>query len=148
MLLNVHPALSPELIYVLAQMGHGDEIAIVDANFPAVSHAQRLVPVPGLSATKTLEAILTVFPLDTFVEHPLTTMQVVDQPGQVPEIVTAFHDIAARSFPELVPDAIPREAFYSRTRQAFAIVATSETRLYGNVLIVKGVVHPADGGAG
>ena len=143
MLKNLHPLLSPDLLAVLRRMGHGDEIAVVDANFPAESNARRLVRLDGVTATDALEAIVSVLPIDTYVDDPVNTMAVVGDPGAVPDIVHTFQAIVRRHTPGPVPfAALERDAFYARSRDAFAIVATGERRLYGNILLTKGVVEP------
>lgn len=142
MLKNIHPLLGPELLYVLSRMGHGDEVVIADANFPAESCARRLVRMDGVSATAVLEAVLSVLPLDTHVDHPVNTMQVVGQPDDVPEIVEEFHRMVLRNSSRSVAfGTLGRDLFYSRSREAFAIVATGERRLYGNILLTKGVLE-------
>lgn len=142
MLKNIHPLLGPELLYVLGRMGHGDEIAIADANFPAESNAERLVRMDGVSATDVLEAVLSVLPIDTYADDPVKTMQVVGDADDVPEIVREFRRIVARNSPSSVAfGTLERDAFYSRSREAFAIVATGERRLYGNILLTKGVAE-------
>jgi L-fucose mutarotase len=142
MLKNIHPLLSPELLTVLAEMGHGDELAIVDANFPAVAMARRLVRV-STPATPVLEAVLTLLPLDDFVDEPATVMQVVGAPDEVPETVREFQAALDKAEGKRVKIArIDRFAFYDRAKSSFAIVATNETRLYGNVIVKKGVVRP------
>jgi L-fucose mutarotase len=141
MLKNLDPILSPELLSVLAAMGHGDELAIVDANFPAVTMARRLVRLDGLGATRVLEAVLSVLPLDEFVDSPAAVMEVVGQPETVPETVREFQQAIDRAEAKSVKiTAIDRFDFYDRARAAFAIVATGEMRLYGNVLLKKGVI--------
>ena len=143
MLKNVHPLLGPELLYILGRMGHGDEIAVVDANFPAESHAARLVRMDGVTATALLEAIVSVLPIDSYVDVPVHTMQVVGDADAVPEIVREFQTIISRHSQVPIPHAtLERDAFYVRSRNAFVIVATGETRLYGNILVSKGVVDP------
>ena len=145
MLKNIHWLLGPDLLYVLHRMGHGDEIALVDANFPAESCAQRLVRMEGVSTTRALEAIMSVFPLDTYVDYPANTMQVVGDANAVPEIVGDFHRILSQqSSGEVRCGTLERTVFYSRSTAAFAIVATGERRLYGNILLTKGVVDPPD----
>lgn len=142
MLKNIDPLLGPDLLYILRRMGHGDEIVIVDANFPAESHARRLVRMDGVSATAALEAVVSVFPIDTYVDDPIYTMEVVGDTHDVPEIVQEFRAIISRS--PLQPTqfgTLGRNAFYSRSREAFAIVATGERRLYGNILLTKGVAE-------
>ena len=141
MLKGLSPLLTPDLLHVLASMGHGDEIVLADVNFPAARHARRLVPMPGIDAPQVLEAVLSVMPLDDFVEQAAWTMQVVGDADAVPEVVQAFdatlhrHGVAASS-------SIERFAFYERAAAAFAIVATGERRVYGNILLKKGVVRP------
>ncbi len=142
MLKTLDPLLGPELLHALASMGHGDEIAVVDANFPAASCARRLLRLDGVDAPRALRAVLTLLPLDRFVEAPLASMAVVGDPGAVPEAVRAFDLVAAGA--EGAPvrrEALERQAFYARARDAYAIVQTGETRLYGNVLVRKGVVE-------
>ena len=142
MLKLLDPLLGPDLLHALAAMGHGDEIAVVDANFPAAGLARRLVRLDGVDAPRVLAAVLTLLPLDDFVPAPLTTMAVVGEPGAVPALVRDFVALAQRSEArEVAALAIEREAFYERARGAFAIVQTGETRLYGNVLLRKGVVR-------
>lgn len=141
MLIGLDPILSPDLLHILRAMGHGDEIAIVDANFPAESTAERLVRLDGVDATRALRAILTLLPLDTFVEHPANTMQVVGDPEAVPEAVADFQT----SVNELADHptklgSIERFGFYERAEKCFAIVQTGERRLYGNIILTKGVV--------
>ena len=140
MLKSINPLLGPRLLNMLRAMGHGDEIAVVDANYPAESAAHRLVRLDGVSATQTLEAILSVMPLDQYVEYPVHTMQVVGDADAVPEIVAEFRGIVARAEPEARTSTLERFAFYERTRNAFAVVSTGELRLYGNVLLTKGVI--------
>jgi L-fucose mutarotase len=143
MLKGLDPLLNADLLPVLRAMGHGDELVIVDANFPAASMGRRVVRLDGVSATRTLEAVLSVMPLDDFVDAPCARMQVVDDPDAVPEICQEFQaiiDRAERGRFQLA--TIERFAFYERGRQAFAVVQTGETRLYGNVLLKMGVVRP------
>ncbi len=143
MLKNVDPILGPDLLQVLRAMGHGDEIAIVDANHPAETRAKRLIRMDGLTATRTLEAILSLLPLDTFAETPVHTMQAVDAPDEIPEIVTDFQDIVAkRSDATIKFGALERFVFYDRVSAAFAVIATGEQRLYGNIILKKGIIEP------
>jgi L-fucose mutarotase len=144
MLKGLDPLLGAELLHVLRSMGHGDELVIVDANFPAASSGPRLVRLDGISATRALEAVLSVMPLDDFADAPCARMQVVDDPDAVPEICQEFQAIIDRAEGGRFRLAkIERFAFYERARQAFAVVQTGETRLYGNVLLKMGVVRPA-----
>ena len=143
MLKGLDPLLSADLLHVLRAMGHGDELVIVDANFPATSMGRRVVRMDGVSATRALEAVLSVMPLDDFVEEPCARMQVVDDPDAVPEVSKQFQEIINRAEGRRFRLAkIERFAFYERARQAFALVHTGETRLYGNVLLKMGVIRP------
>ena len=137
MLYGIDKLIPPDLLHSLASMGHGDMIALVDANFPAASHAKRLITITGANTTALLRAILPLFPIDDFISDPLITMQVVGDPQAVPE---AVRDYDALLNP-LATKAISREAFYQRARDAFAIVQTADTRLYANVILTKGVIR-------
>ena len=143
MLRNLNPILSPDLLHTLRAMGHGDEIVLVDANYPADSNAQRLVRLDGLPATEVLAAVLSVMPLDTYVDCPAYRMGVVDAPDEVPDICKEFQEIiysTADAPAEL--GQIERFAFYERAKTCYAIVATGETRQYGNIILSKGIIKP------
>jgi L-fucose mutarotase len=143
MLKGIDPLLGPELLHALAAMGHGDEIAIVDANFPAEATARRLIRIDGAGAAAVLSAVLTLLPLDTFTETPAAVMAVVGDPGNVPPPVREFQAILDRVAGKSVHLAtLERSTFYERARAAFAVVATGERRFYGNILVTKGVVPP------
>jgi L-fucose mutarotase len=142
MLKGLDPLLVPDLLHALAAMGHGDEIAIVDANFPAPSVGRRVIELPGASAPEALAAVLTVFPLDTFVTPAALTMQVVGDPQAVPEPVADFAAIfTTQGMGDSEIGQLERQAFYDRARGAFAVVRTGEMRPYGNILLVKGIVN-------
>ncbi len=144
MLKGIPQIISPELMSVLMRMGHGDELVIADGNFPADSHAQRIVRCDGHSATTMLESILQLLPLDTFVTAPAAVMQPVDENADEPPIWSAFRAIMDRFEGRAVDiEEVERFAFYERARQAYAIVATSESALYANLILKKGVVEPA-----
>jgi L-fucose mutarotase len=143
MLKGLHPLLGPELLHALAAMGHGDEIGVVDAHFPAAALGRQVIRLDGVSAPAVLEALLTLLPLDDFVDHAVTTMAVVGAPSAEPEVAAEFGALASRAEGRAVArQALPREQFYERARQAFALVQCGERRLYGNVLLRKGVVAP------
>ena len=141
MLKTIPPILSPELIYHLAQMGHGDELVLADANFPAAALAKRLIRADGHGAVAILEAVLRLFPLDTFVTHPAAVMRRVDQPDNAAPIWSDFQralDTAEQR--PIAIERIERFAFYERAKSAFAIVATGEMALYANLILTKGVL--------
>lgn len=140
MLKNINPLLGPQLLKILREMGHGDEIAIVDANYPAQSSTNLLVRMEGVTATEVLEAVISVLPLDQYVEHSAFSMQVVGAPEEEPEIVSDFKGIVSPYEPEAKWAAIERFNFYDQVNKAYAIVATGEGRLYGNVILKKGVI--------
>lgn len=145
MLKELDPLLSPALLAVLREMGHGDEIAIVDANFPAAANARRLLRLDGVPATGALRSILSLMPLDDFAADCAWRMEVVGDPDADLPIYREFRRLLAlESGGRATLSALERHAFYTRAREAFAIVATSETRLYGNILLRKGVVRPRE----
>ena len=122
-------------------MGHGDDLVIADANFPATMLGARCNRLDGVNATDVLQAVLTVFPLDKFVPNPAVVMEVVDDPDAVPPVVAEFQtitNVTADNPTEL--NKLERFAFYDRAKSAFAIIQTGETRLYGNIILKKGVV--------
>lgn len=124
-------------------MGHGDEIAIVDANFPSVSNAQRLIRFDSTDLPSVLEACLQLLPLDTFVEEPAARMLQVHAPDEIPRVQEICQIIIDSAEGKHIKVAgITREAFYERARKAFAVVATGELRLYGCILLKKGVIFP------
>ena len=143
MLKNLDPLLSADLLHALRSMGHGDEIALVDANFPAASVAQRLLRLDGADLNQAGKAILSVLPLDGFVEHTVLRMEMVDKPAELPEIQQQFQQFVDQSAGRhLAMGSIERHAFYERARRAYAVVATGERRAYGCFILIKGVLQP------
>ncbi len=141
MLRSISPLLSPDLLHALASMGHGDTIVIADANFPADSMGQRSVRLDGISATDTLSAVLSLLPLDTFITDPAITMQVVGDANATPPVVQEFQDlIDTKADAPAKIATLERFDFYDRAKDAFIIVQTGETRLYGNIILTKGVI--------
>ena len=142
MLKGIDSLLGPEVLAVLAAMGHGDEVVIADANFPAAAVAADTLhgqPVRmDCDAIRALRAVLSVLPLDGFEPDPVLTMQVVGEPEAVPPVVAeAAPLIAAEGF---APASLERFAFYARARRAFAVIHTREGRAYGNFILRKGVI--------
>lgn len=142
MLKNIPPLLGPDLLGILRAMGHGDEIAIVDANYPADSAGPVLVRLDGISATDVLDAILTVMPLDDFVDQAAICMQVVGNANKREPVMDAFEAIVKSHEPAMGISTLERFAFYDRVKTGYAIVQTGERRLYGNILLKKGIVRP------
>ncbi len=143
MLIGIDPTLTPDLLRHLRAMGHGDELAIVDANFPAESCSNRIERLAGVSATEALRAILSIMPLDSFVRAPARTMLVVRDPEARPEIVGEFQRIIDRTAdnPARI-SGVERHEFYVETRRTYCVVQTAEKRLYGNIILSKGIVPP------
>ena len=141
MLKGIDPLLNAELLHILRAMGHGDELALVDRNFPAASVARRLVRLDGVDIPRAARAILSVLPLDTFVDRPVRRMEVVGRPDEVPEVQREMQRIVneaeGRDWPM---GSLERFAFYDQARTAFAVVATGESRPYGCFLLKKGVL--------
>ena len=141
MLKNIPSILSPALMDALMSMGHGDEIVLADGNFPAASHARKLVRADGLDACALLEAIVKFFPLDSYDPEHAVVMQVVESHAPEPPIWQEFRRILAGGEGRPVRlTPIERFAFYERAKSADAIVATGEKALYANLLLKKGVV--------
>ena len=142
MLKGIDPLLTPDLLSTLRAMGHGDEIAIVDANFPAASAGPPVIRLGGVPADAVANAVLSVMPLDDFVPEAAWCMAVVGDPDANPPIFDAFRDALGRhESGEFVLHKLERFAFYARASACFAIVSTGERRLYGNVILKKGVVR-------
>lgn len=145
MLKGIDPLLHADLLHILAAMGHGDEIAVVDANFPAVSVGQRVVRLDGVDLPRAAKAILSVMPLDRAIDwatdSPLLRMEVAGEPDTVTDVQREFHATAESAEGTPVPlGSIERFAFYERAKRAYAVVATSESRLYGCFILSKGVI--------
>jgi len=144
LLKNLHPLLSPELLSTLRAMGHGDEIALVDANYPAASAGVPVIRLDAASATQVLDAVLSVMPLDELEPCAAFRMQVVGDPAAEQPIFQEFRDLLRRHEPHACElGSIERFAFYERVKRAFAVVATGERRLYGNIILKKGIIRPS-----
>ena len=144
MLIGIHPLLNADVLHVLASMGHGDNLVICDANFPAATVANSTVcdtPIQlGVDALTALEAILTVFPIDTFDLSipPVCGMATVGKPNETPPIIALAEPILAKV--EATITLVERHAFYDLARNSFAVIRTNEARHYGNFILRKGVV--------
>lgn len=144
MLKGIDPALGPELLAILRAMGHGDEIVIADSNFPSSTHAKRLVRADGISATRIAKAIAAIMPIDDFVPKAAFRMAVTGKPDEVPPIIGEFATILRDAGYKGSIEAIERFAFYDRAKEAYAIVATGEQRIWANLILKKGIVPPGD----
>ncbi len=143
MLKNIPSILSPALLKVLMEMGHGDEIILGDGNFPAESCGKDAIVIraDGHSVPELLDAILTLLPLDQYSAQPVGLMQVVPGDPCVPTIWDTYKEILQKHDPEHCEiEMVERFAFYDRAKKAYAIVATGETAIYANIILKKGVV--------
>lgn len=138
MLKTISPLISPELLKVLAEMGHGDEIIFSDAHFPAHSMGPQVIRADGLPVSDLLAAILPLFELDSYAP-PLVMMAPVDGDSLDPTVETRYREALSRLAPCPEISRIDRYAFYERARKAFVIVVTGECAKYGNILLKKGV---------
>ena len=145
MLKNLDPLLNADLLYTLRAMGHGDDLIIADAHFPSESMATRkLIRMDAADGPRVLRAVLSVLPLDDFVPDPALRIEVVGDEDSVPDVCADY----ARQVDQATGGAvhlgkIERFAFYERSKKAFAVIATGETRLYGCILLKKGVIRPS-----
>ncbi len=148
MLKNIDPLLNADLLFVLAQMGHGDDLVLVDRNFPARSVAASttsgtLIRADGSDIPAMARSIFSVFPLDSFVGAPISRMEVVGAPDDIPDVQRDLQQIAhAAEGSPVTMAALDRMAFYATAKNAFAVVATSEARPYGCFILKKGVIFP------
>jgi L-fucose mutarotase len=141
MLKGISPLLSPELLALLHRMGHGDEVVLADAHFPADSINERVVRADGLKIAALLDAILPLFELDTYVDDPLVMMAAVPGDQLDPGTEHGYRQVIDRRVPAAPAIVrIDRLAFYSRAKTAFAVVVTGETAKYGNIILKKGVI--------
>jgi L-fucose mutarotase len=148
MLKKIDPLLNADLLYALRAMGHGDEIVICDTNFPADAVSREtvlggLLRVDGVSAARVVRAILSVMPLDSFVDHPALRMEIVGSPKEVPPVQAEVQKEIDRAEGRSVPLAsIERMAFYERAKKAYCVVQSGELRFYGCFVFKKGVIAP------
>lgn len=146
MLKGISPILTADLLWILGAMGHGDELALVDRNFPAASIAAttasaKLIQLSGLDTTQAAKAILTLFPLDNFVEAPIRYMEALDDPKESLAVHLAMEKVALDAEGKAVPLAgLARDAFYEAAAKSYAVVQTGEARPYGCFLLKKGVI--------
>lgn len=138
MLKNLNKILTGDLLKALCDMGHGDDLVIADANFPGAAVAKRLIRLPGVSATQAAEAVLSVLPIDTYTDEPVCVMEMTDSDKKKglpePAIYKEFGGLCGRL------GRLERFAFYERAKDAYLVIQTGEERLYGNLLVKKGVI--------
>ena len=143
MLININPLISPEILGLLRSMGHGDRFVLSDANFPSYSHAAKLFRMDGLSIPQAAEALLSVFPLDSFIAEPVIRMEIDGKPEEINEVhqdlINTVKDVSGNNWKV---GSIERQKFYAEAKKAFAVITTSDTRPYGCFIFTKGVLKP------
>lgn len=148
MLKSIDPFLNADVLYALRAMGHGDDLVICDTNFPADAVARqtvlgRLLRIDNVSSARAARAILSVLPLDSFVDKPASRMEIVGQPTEVPPVQSEVQaEIDAAEGRSLPMGSIERFAFYERAKQAYCVIQTGERRFYGCFIFKKGVIGP------
>ena len=151
MLKGIDPRLNADVLRALRAMGHGDDLIIADTNFPSDSVARetvigKLLRMENLTCAEAIEAVLSVMPLDTFVDDSAARMEIVGAPDEIPpvqeEVQRAIDAAEGRSWPMM---SIERFAFYERSKKAYAVVQTGERRFYGCFAFRKGVIPPDAG---
>jgi L-fucose mutarotase len=146
MLRGIHPLLTADLLHVLARMGHGDDLAILDANHPGETVAAstttgQLIRLPGVRTDDLAAAVLTLFPLDQFTDDPVRFMQVIDRPDELPVSVAAIQAAVRGSGYTGKFASIERYAFYEAAKKSFAAVQCGDARFYSNVLLRMGAIE-------
>ena len=143
MLINVNPLISPEILQLIRSMGHGDKFVLSDANFPSYSHANKLYRMDGLNIPQAAEALLTHFPLDSFIPHPVERMEIDGKPDEVNEVHRDLIETVKKvSGDNWVVGSVERQKFYIEAKKAMAVITTSDTRPYGCFMFTKGVLKP------
>ena len=141
MLKGIPDVISPELMHVLMRMGHGDEIVVADGNYPAHTYSQRTIRADGQDACTILKAIIQFFPLDTHCKDNAVIMEVAEPDAPKPKIWNEFEKILSDAEKKKVQlTRLERFDFYNRAREAFCVVATSEKKIYANIILKKGVI--------
>lgn len=140
MLKGIDPVISPELLKVLCEMGHGSEILFADGNFPTHDYdVKKIIRLDGVGIPDILKAIMPFFPLDTFVDKPTILMQPNADFGKEPIVWKKYREIIVK-YQNINYDYLERFEFYDRCKKVYAIVATSELEIYANIILKKGVV--------
>ncbi|WP_375752863.1 L-fucose mutarotase [Vibrio sp. HN007] len=140
MLKGIHPAISPELLEVLCEMGHGDEILLADAHFPAGTFGKKVIRADGVGVATLLNGIIPLFELDQYCDEPLVMMQAVENDTLDPQVEAKYRFAINKTLAEIPTIArVERFAFYERVKDCYAVVLTGETAKYGNIILKKGV---------
>jgi len=143
MLINIDPILSPQILHTLRSMGHGDQIVLCDINFPAHSNHSNVIRLDGVDMARAMKAILSVFPLDSFVPAAVHRMEVDNKPDEInegtKEVIDVIKDVSGDHWKI---GSIERQQFYKESTKVYAIITTSERRPYCNFILTKGVLKP------
>ena len=143
MLINVNPLISPEILQLIRSMGHGDKFVLSDANFPSYSHANKLYRMDGLNIPEAAEALLSHFPLDSFIPNPVERMEIDGKPYEINEVHQDLIDTVKKvSGDNWNVGSVERQKFYVEAKKAMAVITTSDTRPYGCFMFTKGVLKP------
>lgn len=148
MLKNIHPALNADILHALRAMGHGDTLVISDTNFPSDSVARHTIVgevlrMENMTSAQAIEAILSVFPLDTPIQPSVGRMEVMGAPDQVEPVQVEVQKVVDASERQAAPlYGIERFAFYEKAKDAYCVITTGETRFYGCFVLTKGVIAP------
>ncbi|MDC0513877.1 ribose ABC transporter [Pelagibacteraceae bacterium] len=147
MLIKINPILSPELLFILRTMGHGDKLVLADGNFPANAMNKRVVRLDGVNISDAAKAILSVFPLDSFLvsqgKAAVSRMEVDDKPQEITDTHKEFIDVVKKiSGSNWEVGSIERQTFYEEAKKSYAIVTTTDARPFGCFIMTKGVIKP------
>jgi len=143
MLININPILSPELLHALRSMGHGDKLVLADANFPSAALAKKLIRLDGANIPNAAKAILSVLPLDSFIDYPVERMEIDGNPNEINDVHQDLIDVLKNSAGDKWKvGSIERFKFYEEAKQAYMIVSTTDARAFGCFIITKGVIKP------
>ena len=149
MLKRIDPLLNADILYALRAMGHGDELVVSDTNFPSDSVARdtkirRLLSIGNVTAAEAVRAILSVMPLDGFVDYPALRMEIIGKPNEIPDVQREVQDVINQAEGKTLSlGTIERMAFYERARKAYCVITTGERRFYGCFILKKGVIGPS-----
>ena len=143
MLINVNPLISPEILSLIRSMGHGDKFVLSDANFPSYSQGNKLYRMDGLNVPQAAEALLSHFPLDSFVSNPVQRMEIDGKPDEINDVQKELIETVKKvSGENWKVGSIERQQFYAEAKKTMAVITTSETRPYGCFIFTKGVLKP------
>ena len=143
MLIKIDPILNPDILYTLRSMGHVDRLVLCDSNFPAYSTNENVHRLDGVNISRAAQAILSVFPLDSFIPSPVQRMEIDGKPDEINEVHQELMDVVKEvSGSHWKVSSIERQKFYELANESFAVITTNETRPFGCFIFTKGVIKP------